>query len=48
MYKITCYYQDLLFGECSYICKTNLTLQEAQTFMKEHEHYDDVYIMEEM
>lgn len=48
MYKIICYYNDMMFGQCSYVCKDNLTEQEALKYLKEHEHYDDIYRMEKM
>ena len=48
MYKITCYYNDVMFGQCSYVCKDNLTEQEALEYLKSKKDSDDIYRMERM
>lgn len=46
MYRVVCYYEDLFFGECSYVYKDNLTLDEAIICVKDREHTGDIYRVE--
>lgn len=46
MYRVICYYEDSFFGECSYVYKDNLTLDEADACAKERENTGDIYRVE--
>ncbi len=48
MYRVVCCYEDFFFGECSYIYKDNLTLDEAIACAKECETNGDIYKVEKV
>ncbi len=49
MYRVVCCYEDFFFGECSYIYKDNLTLDEAIAYKEAKEcETNDIYKVEKV